>query len=70
MPSTSWWPEVRRMLAGADLSTECGVPSPSRRRCRARRTDRVGPRHITVGIRLIGREPMSRDECKPVGVIR
>jgi len=70
MRSTSWWPEVRRMLAGADLSTECGVPSQSRWPCRARLTDRVGPCDITVGIRLTGRDPKSSDECKPVGVTR
>ncbi len=70
MPSTSWWPEVRRMLAGADLSTEIGVPSLIRWPCRARRTSRVGHRSITVGIDLTGRDHMSGDECKPVGVTR
>jgi len=58
------------MLAGADLSAECGVPSPSGWPCRAGCTSRVGPRTITVGIDLTGRDPMSGDECKPVGVTR
>jgi hypothetical protein len=58
------------MLAGADLSTECGVRSPSRWPCRARRTDRVGPGDITVGIRLTGRDPMNGAEYKPEGVSR
>jgi len=70
MPLTSWWLEVRRMVAGADLSTECGVPSQSRWPCRARRTGRVGQRDDTVGIRLTGRDLMSGDECTPEGVSR
>jgi len=70
MPSTSWWPEVRRMLAGADLSTECGVPSPSRWPCRARGAGWVGQRRITVGIDHTGRDPMSGDECTPEGINR
>jgi len=70
MPSTGWWPEVRRMLAGADLSTECGVPSPSRWPCRARRTGRVGQRDSTVGIDLTNHDPMSGDKHKHEGVDR
>jgi len=58
------------MVTGADLSTGIGVPSPSGWPCRARRTDRVGPGDITVGIRLTGRDPMNGDECKPEGVSR
>jgi len=58
------------MLAGADLSTECGVPSPSRRRYLARCAGRVGQRDGTVDIRLTGRDLMSGDECTPEGVSR
>jgi len=70
MPLTSWWPEVRLMVAGADLSTECGVPSPRGWPCRARGAGRVGPRGITVGIDLTGRDPMGDAECKPERVTR
>jgi len=70
MPSTSWWLEVRRMLAGAELSTECGVPSPRGWPCLAKGAGRVGQRGITVGIRPTGRDPMSGDECTPEGVSR
>jgi len=58
------------MVAGADLSTECGVPSPSGWPCRAGCTGRVGQRDGTVGIRLTGRDLMSGDECTPEGVSR